>query len=163
MTKRIVQQPNSSKAPWNYPNFITVRDALREKFQGFHWFFCVFLCITRLYHRDEFISGGLNHEKTQHNHDYSIFALWPFSSLYTFQTTVLDLGVTLDSALTFSQHISNLTRSSYFQLRRLRTIRKAVSVHIFTSIVHAFVCSMIDYCNSLLIGLPKTRLSSFRL
>ena len=53
----------------------------------------------------------------------------------------------------------HLTRSSYFQLRRLRTIRKAVSVPIFTSIVHVFVCSRIDYCNSLLIGLPKTRLS----
>src|SRR6218665_2043304 len=78
---------------------------------------------------------------------------------FTFHTTVRDLGVTLDSALTFSQHISNLTRSSYFQLRHLRTIRKAVSVPIFTSIVHAFVCSRIDYCNSLLIGLPKTRLS----
>src|SRR6218665_3077958 len=78
---------------------------------------------------------------------------------FTFQTAVRDLGGTLDSALTFSQHISNLTRSSYFQLRRLRTIRKAVSVPIFTSIVHAFVCSRIDYCNSVLIGLPKTRLS----
>src|SRR6218665_3449094 len=53
---------------------------------------------------------------------------------FTFHTTVRDLGVTLDSALTFSQHISHLTRSSYFQLRRLRTIRKAVSVPIFTSI-----------------------------
>src|SRR6218665_1948794 len=71
---------------------------------------------------------------------------------FTFHTTVRDLGVTLDSALTFSQHISNLTRSSYFQLKRLRTICKAVSVPIFTSIVHAFVCSRIDYCNSLLIG-----------
>ena len=54
---------------------------------------------------------------------------------FTFQTTVRDLGVTLDSALTSSQHISNLTRSYYFQLRHLRTIRKAVSVPIFTSIV----------------------------
>src|SRR6218665_3516320 len=78
---------------------------------------------------------------------------------FTLHTTVRDLGVTLDSALTFSLHISHLIRSSYFQLRRLRTIRKAVSVTIFTSIVHAFVCSMIDYCNSLLIGLPMTRLS----
>src|SRR6218665_1639168 len=69
------------------------------------------------------------------------------------------VSLCMDSALTFSQHISNLTRSSYFQLRSLRTIRKAVSVPIFTSIVHAFVCSRIDYCNSLLIGLPKTRLS----
>src|SRR6218665_1710513 len=69
------------------------------------------------------------------------------------------MGVTLDSAMTYSQNISNLTRSSYFQLRRLRTIRKAVYVPIFTSIVHAFVCSRIDYCNSLLSGFPKTRLS----
>src|SRR6218665_947531 len=44
-------------------------------------------------------------------------------------------------------------------MRRLRTIRKAASVPVFTSIVHEFVCSRIDYCNSLLIGLPKTRLS----
>src|SRR6218665_2891892 len=49
---------------------------------------------------------------------------FPHFTFYTY--TVRDLGVTLDSALTFSQHISNLTRSSYFQLRCLRTIRKAV-------------------------------------
>src|SRR6218665_2190511 len=40
------------------------------------------------------------------------------------------------------------------------TIRKAVSVLIFTSIVHAFACSEIDYCNSLLVVLPKSRLSN---
>ena len=61
-----------------------------------------------------------------------------------FHTTFRDVVVTLDSALTFSQHISKLTRSSYFQLRRLRTIRKSVSVPVFISIVHAFVCSRID-------------------
>src|SRR6218665_2193183 len=78
---------------------------------------------------------------------------------FTFHISVRYLAVTLDSALPFSQHISNLTRSSYFQLRRLKTIRKTVSVPGFTSIVHAFVCSRSDCCNSLLIGIPKTRSS----
>src|SRR5688572_6304266 len=73
---------------------------------------------------------------------------------FTFHSSVRDLGVVLDSTLTFSEHIANLTRSSYFHLRRLRAIRRSVS----TSIVHAFVCSRIDYCNSLLVGLPKVRL-----
>src|SRR5688572_26781768 len=61
--------------------------------------------------------------------------------------------------LTFSEHIKNLTRSCYFHLRRLRAIRRSVSSSTFTSIVHAFVCSRIDYCNSLFVGLPKVRLS----
>ena len=78
---------------------------------------------------------------------------------FTFSSSVRDLGVTLDSSLTFTEHISKLTRSSYFQLKRLRAIRKSVSSSTFTSIVHAFVCSRIDYCNSLLVGLPKVRLS----
>ena len=78
---------------------------------------------------------------------------------FTFLSSVCDLGVTLDSSLTFSTHISNLTRSSYFPLRRRRAIRKFVSIPVFTSIVHTFVYSHIDYCDSLLIGLPNVRLS----
>ena len=79
--------------------------------------------------------------------------------LFSFSSSVRDLGVTLDNSLTFTEHISKLTRTSYFHLRRLRAIRRSVSSPIFTSIVHAFVCSRLDYCNSLLIGLPKVRLA----
>src|SRR6218665_2244364 len=72
---------------------------------------------------------------------------------------VRDLGVTLDSELTLADHISLLTRSCFYQLRRLRAIRRSVSPKVFLTIVHAFICTHIDYCNSLLIGLPKTRLA----
>jgi hypothetical protein len=77
----------------------------------------------------------------------------------SFSTSVRDLGVTLDSSLSFKGHISNLTRSSYFHLRRLKAIRRSVSSTVLTTLVHAFICSRIDYCNSLLIGLPRIRLS----
>src|SRR6218665_416837 len=80
---------------------------------------------------------------------------------FAFHSSVRNLGVVLDSTLTFSEYVANLTRSSYFHLRRLtlRAIRCSVSSHVFPSIVHAFVCSRIDYCNSLVVGLPKVRLS----
>src|SRR6218665_1396195 len=38
-------------------------------------------------------------------------------------------------------------------------VRRSVSPKVFLTIVHAFICTRIDYCNSLLIGLQKTRLA----
>src|SRR6218665_2175812 len=82
-----------------------------------------------------------------------------YSCISSCISSVRDLGVTLDSELTFADHISLLTRSCFYQLRRLRAIRRSVSPKVFLTIVHAFICTCIDYCNSLLIGLPKTRLA----
>ena len=78
---------------------------------------------------------------------------------FTFLTSVRDLDVTLDSTLSFSAHISSLYRSCFYHLRRLRAIRRSVASPTFSSMVHAFICSCIDYYNSLLIGLPKLRLA----
>src|SRR6218665_916255 len=44
-------------------------------------------------------------------------------------------------------------RSCYYQLRRL--IRRLVSTNVFSTIVHGFVWSRIDYCYPVLLGLPK--------
>jgi len=78
---------------------------------------------------------------------------------FDFHSSVRNLGVAvLDSTLTFSEHVANLSRSSYYHLRRLRAIR--LMSHVFTSIGHVFVCSRIDYCNSHLVGLPNVRLST---
>src|SRR6218665_1229121 len=63
---------------------------------------------------------------------------------FTFLTSVRDLEVTLDNTLSFSAHISNLSRSSSYHLRRLRAVRRSVSMPAFKSMVHAFVCSRID-------------------
>ena len=130
--------------------FLTVFHTLPFILPMFYFNFCIWHSITSLL---------VNLECSSVSRDTLMLYSAIKRKLTWLDLTVRDLGVTLDSALTFSQHISNLTRASYFQLRRLRTIRKAVSVPIFTSSVHAFVCSRIDYCNSLLFGLPKTRLS----
>src|SRR6218665_3576959 len=84
---------------------------------------------------------------------------------FTYSSSVRDLGVILDSSLTFSDHILTSTRSCYFHLRRLRAIRRSITPTVFATILHAFICSRIDYCNSLLnvlMDLLKSRLSAIQ-
>jgi len=52
-----------------------------------------------------------------------LFTTAEFVISYTLKYVLTEpIGVILDSSLTFSEHITNLTRSYYFQLRRLRAI-----------------------------------------
>ena len=50
------------------------------------------------------------------------------------------------------EHISQLCQSCFFQLRRLRSIRHSLSHHALLTLVHAFISSRLDFCNSALFG-----------
>ena len=67
-------------------------------------------------------------------------------------TTVKNLGFTLDQELSMKDHVSKLCQSCYFQLRQIRTIRHSLSPSAIRTLVHAFICSRIDFSNSLLYG-----------
>ena len=73
----------------------------------------------------------------------------------SFSLSVRSLGVTLDQNLSFQQHVSNICRSAYLELRRISSIRHYLSTEATKTLVCAFVLSKIDYCNSLLAGLPQ--------
>ena len=60
-----------------------------------------------------------------------------------------------DSHLTMRENISRMCSTSYFQLRSIAAIRDSLSQEATIHLVHAFVTSRIDYCNSLLFGLPE--------
>lgn len=55
-------------------------------------------------------------------------------------------------------HISNICRSSYCYIRSISRIRKCLSRCDTEKLVHAFISSRLDQCNSLLAGLPSTTL-----
>ena len=61
--------------------------------------------------------------------------------------------------LSMSTHISKLCSSALFHLHNISRIRKFLSPVETKSLVHAFVASRVDYCNSLLYGLPASQLS----
>ena len=48
-----------------------------------------------------------------------------------------------------------ISQACLFQLRQLKSIRGSVNTGTASALVHAFVSSRLDYCNSLLAGPPK--------
>jgi len=67
-----------------------------------------------------------------------------------------DLGVILDSRLTLSVHVSALCGAGYYQLRQLRPLVQSMTAEDARTAAAAFISCRLDYCNSLLYGLPDT-------
>ena len=60
-----------------------------------------------------------------------------------------------DQSLCMVPHVNAVCQSSFFHLRNIGFIRKYLTYDAATIIIHAFVASKLDYCNSLLYGLPS--------
>ena len=72
-----------------------------------------------------------------------------------FVSSVKNLGVTLDSNLSMSQHISNTCKAAYIQIRHISSIRRLLTTQATQTLVCSLVLSRLDYCNSLLSGCPQ--------
>ncbi len=77
--------------------------------------------------------------------------------MYVTSSTVKNLGVILDSNLSFENHISNVTKTAFFHLRNISKLRNMLSVSDAEKLVHAFMTSRLDYCNALLGGCPASQ------
>jgi hypothetical protein len=73
-------------------------------------------------------------------------------------TVVRVLGVQLDAELSVKAYITKTTASCLYHLRRLRQIRRRVGEDVTARLVQAFITSRLDYCNSVLAGLPRSSL-----
>jgi len=72
---------------------------------------------------------------------------------------VRDLGVLLNSELSMKHHISKVTSTCYYHLISLHQIHNYVSRETMIQLVMSFVISLIDYCNSVLVGLQVSTLA----
>ena len=73
-------------------------------------------------------------------------------------SNVKNLGCWIESKLDMSTHITNVCKAAFYHLHNIRRIKKYLSRKSLLILVHAFITSKLDYCNSLLYGLPKCRI-----
>ena len=69
--------------------------------------------------------------------------------------SIKNLGVFLDSGLTFNKHVVKVCQSSYFHILARRRIRGSLSPEFANTVACAIVGARLDYCNSILYGTSK--------
>ncbi len=74
-----------------------------------------------------------------------------------------NLGVVFDEHLKFDRQINSVVKSSFFQLRLLSKAKSFLSFKNLEKVIHAFITSKLDYCNSHYTGISQTALSRLQL
>lgn len=71
---------------------------------------------------------------------------------------VLNLGVYMDTHLTMDEHVKRVCQSTWYHIRQVGQLRKYLDRPAIEKLIHAVISSRLDYCNSLLFGVPATQL-----
>ena len=109
-----------------------------------------------------------NPEKTDIVHFTSRFGKHAPISVNVNGSTILpkpearDLGVVLDSHLHLDTHVNNVCKAASLGIRNIGRIHKYIGKAESERLVHAFVSSKLDYCNSILYGLQDYQLKKLQ-
>ena len=105
--------------------------------------------------KTEFILIGSKYSRKQL---HSLFPTDILGNKVAPASNVKNLGVVFDSNLTFTDHISQVIKSTRFHIRDLYRIRHLLDLNTAILLANALVSSRIDYCNSLFASLTLSEL-----
>ena len=74
--------------------------------------------------------------------------------LLNVSSSLRNLGAYFDENMSMTEHVNYLVCSCFNQRRRIRFIRCSLTNAVATRFVNFFVTARVDYCNSILAGLP---------
>ena len=77
-------------------------------------------------------------------------------------SSLLSLGSWFDANLSMSLQVSKSCRAAFFWLHNIKRINPFLPRDKLHMVIHAFVTSRIDYCSSLLFGLPNCELAKLQ-
>ena len=86
-------------------------------------------------------------------------ALQMGASSITPNGSVKNLGVIFNQCIKMHEHVTSVCRAAYYHLKNIHCL-KALLTQALVMVVHAFVTSRIDYCNSLLYCISDYNINS---
>ena len=66
-----------------------------------------------------------------------------------------NLGVIFDDTMSLSPHVNTIVKGAFYHIRNISKIRKYISKSTTEILIHSFVSSKLDFCDSLLFGAQK--------
>ena len=66
-----------------------------------------------------------------------------------------DQGVVFNQYLTFQDHISGICKSTHFHMRSIGRNRNLLTFVATAQLIHAFIITRLDFCNSILYNIPN--------
>ena len=104
----------------------------------------------------------LNDDKTELLYLYSKHSPQQYLPLLRFGSDAIqpsscsrNIGVVFHSAMSMLPHVNSVCKLAFYHLRNISRIGKLLSTKTTESLVHAFITSKLDHCNSLLYNVPK--------
>ena len=76
--------------------------------------------------------------------------------------SVKNLGTSIDSNMSLQVNINNICKATYYYITNVRRIRKYLSNQATQTLCHALIIGRIDYCNSILYGLPAKQIAKLQ-
>ena len=83
-------------------------------------------------------------------------------SVIALQSPVRNLGVWLNSNLSMGDHLTKTSSAAFYYLYNIRRISKYFSKKCTETLIHAFISSHLNYCNSLLYGLLSCQIQKLQ-
>jgi len=69
-------------------------------------------------------------------------------------SSIRNLGVYIDAGMSMRTHVTAIVRACFAALRQIRSVRRSLPRHALVTLVRALIVSKVDYCNSVLAGIP---------
>ena len=84
------------------------------------------------------------------------------SDVIPVSSSAKNIGVWFDDVMSMDKQINSICKSAFYHLRNIAKVAKFISSRHCEILVHAFVTSKLDYCNTLLTGLRQDQIKKLQ-